>query len=265
MFPAMFRQLPAVILLTIAPALAPALAQTVTWSGPGTDGTAAPQAAAAPENRVPDASVPGATLTIRGEGEVSARPDIVTISVGVETGAPTADQAMRLNAARMREILDLLRARGVGPGDIQTAQFSLQPIWENRAKPYDKPLSITGFNAVNTVRVTLRRMDMLGTVLDGLSQSGANRIRNMRFDIADARALRDEARRRAVRDAMRKARLYARAAGRRLGPILSLSEPGAGRDGAIGLAMSARASGAPPIAEGRIALRAAVIMRFALQ
>ena len=272
MLHAMFRQLPAVILLTVIPALAPA--QTVTWmglaaqteAGSGTVRNDAPPAATtAPAGDVAVPPARAATLAVQGTGVVSAAPDIVTITVGVEVGAPTADQAMRRNADRMRAIMDLLKARKVAPGDIQTSQFSLQPIWENRAKPYDKPLSIIGFNAINTVRVTLRRIDMLGAVLDGLSQSGANRIQNVRFDIADARPLRDEARRRAVRDAMRKARLYADAAGRRLGPILSISEPGTTSGGTVELAMAARAPGAIPIAEGRVALRARVIMRFALQ
>jgi uncharacterized protein len=206
-----------------------------------------------------------AVLTMRGAGHVAVPPDTASVSVGVEVKAPTADRALRLNSARMAEILSLLQDRGVKKNDIQTSQFALHPQWSDQSSSYNKPLVITGFVVTNVVDVRVRDLDRLGVVLDSLTKAGANRIQAVRFAITDPGPHLDQARNLAVAEARRKAVLVAKAAGVTLGRILSIDETGGAAPRPNMRAAAAFASDAVPIAEGELTLSAEVTIRFAIK
>ena len=212
---------------------------------------------------LPVAAAAEPVITVTGQGEVTAAPDIATVSVGVEVSAPRADEALALNAARMAEIFAAIAAAGIDRKDVQTSQISLNPQWDSQTKSYDEPLRITGFLATNIVSVRLRDIGRLGTVLDSLTATGANRIQGIGFGLADPRPQIDQARELAVQDALRKASLYAAAAGLRLGPILSIDE-GGGTAPPPAYRMEAMLE-ATPVAEGEVSYSAAVTMRFRLE
>lgn len=204
-----------------------------------------------------------AVLTVRAEASVPASPDMAFISVGVEVNAATAGGALSLNSTRMAKVLALLKSRGIAAKDIQTSQFSLRPVWNNRPTSYDKPLKINGFQVTNEVQVRLKNLALLGPVLDALIKSGANRIQGVRFGVSNPGPFLDKARIKAVIKATHKARIYARAAGLSLGPVLSISE--AGQPRVMGGPTLRALASAVPVAEGEIAMRAEITMRFSLK
>lgn len=204
-----------------------------------------------------------AVLTVSGSGYVAVAPDMATISVGVEVEAPTADRALKLNNARMQAVMKTLTEAGIAKKDVQTSQFSVHPQWTSRASSsQQQPPKISGFVATNIVSVKVKELNRLGQVLDALTKSGANRIQGVQFAVNDPKPHKDEARKRAVHEAMRKADLYASAAGGTLGAILSLNEGGASQPV---FRMEARAmADSVPIAEGELVIQADVTMQFAL-
>ena len=207
-------------------------------------------------------TAPG-VLTVSGQGRVSVPPDMVTITVGVETEAETADRALAANSAAMSQVFALLEAQGIAPADMQTSQFSVNPIWDNSRASVDRPLAVRGFVVANLLSVTLRDLSRLGAVLDALIGSGANRVQGVRFGVNDAGPHLDRARERAVVEAMRKARLYAGAAGVTLGALLALEESPARRPAPFALEARAMADSVP-VAEGELTISAEVTLRYAI-
>jgi uncharacterized protein YggE len=88
----------------------------------------------------------------------------------------------------------------------------------------DQPPKLIGYTASYTLTLTVRDLDKLGTVLDRAVDCGANRDVSIRFGVADADKLLDQARARAVAEARKKARLYVQGAGAVLGQVQSISE-----------------------------------------
>ena len=78
------------------------------------------------------------------------------------------------------------------------------------------------------MHIQIRDTGKLGAILDKVVSLGANTIDGIAFDVAEPDKLRDEARKRAVQNAIATAKVYAEAAGVTLGPILSISEDGSG-------------------------------------
>ncbi len=203
-------------------------------------------------------------LTMSGRGTVSVVPDQAQISVGVEVQAPTADRALRLNTARMKEMFSLLASNGIDRAEIQIKQFALHPQWREAKSSVSLPLVITGYAVSNIVSVRVGQLERLGLVLDSLTKAGANRIQAITFGVAEPAPHLDAARRLAVADARRKAALVAKAAGVSLGPILSIEEPGSGGAPTF-REKAAFAPDSVPIAEGTFSLGAEITIRWAIE
>lgn len=164
------------------------------------------------------------SISMTGIGEVTAKPDIAHISLGVVSEAKTAGAALSKNSSAMRKVIDELKAAGLAGKDIQTSGFSVQPQYFYDKKNRRRPREIIGYSVSNRVTATVRDLTRLGTVMDRIVQVGANQMNNIRFAIADPKPLFDEARKRAMEDAIGKASLYTLAAGVKLGAITQIAE-----------------------------------------
>jgi uncharacterized protein YggE len=145
------------------------------------------------------------------------------ITLGVASRAATAREALSRNNSAMAEVIDDLKQSGIDEKDIQTSNFAVNPVYV-----YDQnnqqPPKITGYEASNQVTVTIRKLADLGLILDRAVSKGSNQIYGIAFSVAEPEPLQDQARRLAVADAARKAKLYAEAAGVTLGNITTISE-----------------------------------------
>lgn len=211
----------------------------------------------------PAAEIAGARLTVTGEGLVDSAPDMATITLGVSNEARTAAEAMSATSSAVATVLDQLAEDGLEGRDMQTRDLSLSPVWSNRASSTPEPPEVVGFRASNTVSIRVRELGALGGILDRTIQSGANTFHGLSFGLQDPVPAMDEARRAAVADALRKAELFAEAAGVTLGEIVELTEAGVA-SGPIPMARMSVAAEAMPIAEGEVTTAATVSIVFAI-
>jgi uncharacterized protein YggE len=214
-------------------------------------------------------------ILVQGTGEVRVKPDIARISVGVQTEAVDPTEAARQNAERTDRVIRALRAAGIAERDIQTQNYAIYPRYDNRPRPtegggggtsYEQVL--VGYQVSNTVSVTVRKIDNAGKALDAAVKAGANVAGGISFDVDDPSPAKDEALRKAVADALRKARVVADAAKAgavRLVAVVegSVNVPRPFLDVGAGMkAMSAEAV-STPISPGEQAITAVVTVRFA--
>jgi uncharacterized protein len=166
--------------------------------------------------------MPVRKVTVSAVGTVETSPDQVAISAGVVSDGATAMQALKDNSDKMTKMVAEMKAEGIAAKDLQTANFSVRPIYVT-PKGEDTPV-LKGYRVENTVHMTLHDIAKLGTVLDRLVALGANEIDSIDFGLADPSSAEDEARKQAMQKAKAKAELYAEAAGAELGPVISISE-----------------------------------------
>lgn len=207
-------------------------------------------------------------ITIQGFGSISAVPDKATLSGGVTTDAETAADALASNSAALNAVLAALKDAGVEAKDIQTSNFSVQPRYGDYSKSAPSGLpKIEGYQVSNTVSVRVNDLERLGPLLDTMVTSGANTINGISFEVTGSNEKRDAAREAAVADARRKAELFAKASGVKLGRVMSMSESGDGgpqpRYRMAAMAMEAAAAPAPVMA-GEETLYASVTIVYEL-
>ncbi len=184
------------------------------------------------------------TVSVSASGSVMAEPDQALISTGVQTEGDTARDALSRNNAAMSKLIEGLKALAIDAKDIQTAGLNVNPRYSN---PRDgRPPAINGYQANNQVRILVRDLKRLGEILDQSITLGANQMGGIGFDVSKAETLKDEARKVAVANALRRATLYATAAGARVGPVITISE-------------DVRLSGPRPLSVGRAAMAAEAV------
>ena len=167
----------------------------------------------------------GTLLSVSSSAEAKRIPDVATISTGVTTQAADANAAMRANAVQMDKVMAAIRAAGIAERDIQTSGISLNPQYRYVE---NTPPTITGYQASNTVSVTVRDLPKLGKVLDTLVEQGANQINGPTFEVDKPDEAYDEARIGALRKAQLRAKTYADALGLKVRRIVSISEGSGG-------------------------------------
>lgn len=202
-------------------------------------------------------------LTITGKASVTREPDVASFTAGVTTVAPTAEQALRENAATMQKLVAAARRQGIAESDIRTSEISISPVFE--VETYDsysqgwkdataaaaegadaaaeaaaeavelavaeaaspsKPKTprITGYQANNAVSIRQRKLDDFGGTIDALVAAGANNVAGPSFRLEDSTEAENEARTKAIADARSRAELYAAAAGMTVRRIIMIDE-----------------------------------------
>lgn len=207
---------------------------------------------------------PLASITVMGSATVAAPPDTAEITTGVVTQARSADQALTANSAAMDTMLKALGGLGIAQKDIQTIGVTVTPQRREGRSDGQRP-EILGYEVTNQVRVKVRDLSSLGRVLDEQVKQGANVVSGVRFGVQDPTRLLDDARTKAMADALRKAELYAKAAGVKLGRPLVVEEMGPGwpRPGMAVHTMMATTG--VPIATGEEEFQATISVTYAIQ
>ena len=189
-----------------------------------------------------------ATITVTGEGEVSAVPDIAELSVTVMAQAKEVKTAQDQAAKKANAVIDYLKKAGIADRDLKSSYY-LNPQYSSSATvcpeyypavgapeiaiypgrpcmPIPGPQTITGYEVRQTITLTARDLDKVGEIVAGVGRLGAGEINGPYFRIEDEDDLRFEARAEAIADAKAKAKKLAGDLDVRLVRVVSFYENG---------------------------------------
>ena len=165
-------------------------------------------------------------MRIVGRATVEVVPDFVMVRVGVSSKAPSPTAALDQNSAVARKIIDFAKTFGVEPRDVQTDAVTLVPATKSVREPNGNfRQEPDGYTASNTVQVRLSDLARLGMFMRQVLDQGATNINGVQFGISAPEKATDEARQKAVEDAVRQAQLLAQAAKVKLGKIQGIVHP----------------------------------------
>jgi uncharacterized protein len=189
------------------------------------------------------------SISIRGEGEVFAKPDIGSFSFSVMAEGKDATEAQTKSAESINAIVAFLKEAGVEEKDIKTENYYLNPKYRyttcvngveaaasaessvvkgsaasgsfmpdtavsyEYGRTYCPPLAnpvIDGYEISQTVLVKVRDLTKSGDLITGVGSKGATNMSNLQFTIDDESALKAEARALAIADAKTQAEKLAK-------------------------------------------------------
>ena len=169
---------------------------------------------------------PTNTISVSAEGKVTATPDLATVSIGVLSQGTTAVDVKNQNNDKVNKVIAYIKQQGIADKDITTSQFSFYPQQDyNNGTP-----KITGYQGNQSVTVKVHGVDkdqtVLGKILDGAVNNGANEINGVSLSVENPDVLQQQAQEVAIANAKVKAQALAKAAGLTLGKVVSVSETG---------------------------------------
>ncbi|MES2462854.1 MAG: SIMPL domain-containing protein [Armatimonadota bacterium] len=211
-------------------------------------------------------------IVVSGTGEVQVKPDIARISLGVQNQGREASGVTQENAQKTDALIKAVKAAGVADKDIQTSGYSIYPQYEQNQLGGFSPSTgmprepkIVGYQASNMVTVTVRKVGDTGRIIDAAIKAGGNTSNGITFDVADKASSGDAALQKAVADAVRKAKVIAKAAGAANLFLVGIQEGGYTPPRPMyGQAMMARGAdvASTPVQPGEQSVTANVAVRF---
>jgi uncharacterized protein YggE len=208
------------------------------------------------------------TLTVQGQGKVSAIPDIATLSVEVSQEGSDLDPVLVQVRKQMEKIIAAVKGQGIDDKDTRTDSFQVRPRTE-----FDKKSNLrrTGYVVTNRISVKVRDLKKTGKVLTAVINAGATTVNGPNFEIDRPEVIERQALAEATRDAKARAQAVAEAAGVHLGDIISINPQGVSWPSLPrpymmrAMAASAAAQSEEPLAAGEQTLSATVTVMYAIQ
>ena len=166
-------------------------------------------------------TTPEHTISVSGIGRVTTTPDVADVRVGVTLTRTKVRDAQSAAATAMAGVIAALKKTGIADKDIQTTSLSLQPVYDysNGNAP-----RLTGYQIVNAVQATVRRLDTISDVIDGALAAGATTLDGITFRVDDPSAAEAQAREAAMKNARARADALAKAASVSITGVSSISE-----------------------------------------
>ncbi len=199
-----------------------------------------------------------------GDATIQTKPDRVQISIGVSTQGATAEAAAAQNASQTSAVLASLKGIVEGRGESKTTGYSVTPQY---AYAPNQPPRIKGYEASNTVQVTLDDLSQTGKLLDTATGAGANNVSSISFMLRDNSAVYARALAEAATKARANAEAIAKALGIRVIGVLSAEPQQITPVRPIPMAQMAmaREKTETPVEAGNLDIHASVIVTLEVQ
>lgn len=202
-------------------------------------------------------------VTVQGEGVIKVKPDMATITIGVNNEGNDAKEVKKENDKATDAVIKYLKKAGIDAKDHQTER-----VYLNRNYDYDKKKYY--YKASQTISVKLKDLSKYDDLITGLTEAGVNNIQGVNFESSEQKKYEVQARIEAMLDAKKKAEDYASAIGQSIGAAMMINESGSSYTPPVRMAMAMSAEmdtmgSRETLAVGEIEVRAKVTVGFALK
>ncbi|MEZ4874778.1 MAG: SIMPL domain-containing protein [Flavobacteriaceae bacterium] len=160
---------------------------------------------------------PKPSVDVTGEGTVRVVPDQVTITARVEYTGNNPKEVKQLNDQTINEVFRFLKKEGIEDKYVRTEYMNLNKNYDYNSKKYN-------YAANQTISILLKDLSQYEAVMNGLLETGINRIDGIAFSSSKIESLKSEARIKAIQNAKMKAEEYVSVLGQSIGKALLISE-----------------------------------------
>jgi hypothetical protein len=211
----------------------------------------------APSASVSLSTIEPAILT-SGDATVSKKPDLATVSAGIESQQSTASGAQADLAAKAGKLIARIKALGVADKDLGTTGYWIGPVYSNNSQ------TVTGYRAAEALQIQWHNVDTVGKTLDAIVQEGGATQITVNFSLADPKAAQAEARTLAIGEARSKAQAMASAAGVKVGQVIRVSDLSTVSRYPISYGAAAGAPAPTQVPVGQVDVQVSVEVDFAI-
>ena len=143
-------------------------------------------------------------IVVSGFSEMFLTPDQATVTVGVETSGNELAQIQSQNAQTMQNVINTLTQNGINSNNIKTTCFN---VFETHTTQNNT--SNSNITVLNCVKFKTSNISDLSSLIEKLTQAGANRFDGITFELSKSSQAYAQALQQAVNNAHQKAQVIA--------------------------------------------------------
>ena len=161
------------------------------------------------------------TITVKGTGYVSARPDYIILSLNIETLSKTYDRAMSEAAERIERLQGAAVCVGYRKEDLKTTSFDVQTRYENVKDRYKR--EFVGYACSYRLKLAFDfDSKQLAKVISAIADCGAQPELSIAFTVKNPARVSEELLINATENARAKVEILCKASGSTLGQLLNI-------------------------------------------
>lgn len=220
-----------------------------------------------------DDTYPSNVISVTGEGEAVAVPDVAEFSFSVNEKGASVEVAQTAATAKMNAAIDFLKNSGVEEKDIKTTGYNAYPQYEYTTctgMVCVNEQRLIGYEVSQTISVTVRDTAKAGELLSGVGKAGISNVSGLSFKVDDPEKFKKEARLMAIQKAKEQAEVLAEGLDVKLKGVVSFSEDSSpynayGMGGDVRMEMSAKSAAAPQLPAGEEKVTSRVYVTYEIR
>lgn len=167
----------------------------------------------------------GKTIRVTGTGNVTIKPDIAIINLHFDNILPTYELALKSSADDVSVVKDAIAEAGVDRDSLKTTSFDIDTHYHSVKDERGNYKSVfDGYKYSQSLRFQFNVDNkLLGSILFQLSKLNINVEFNLRYGIKDTESAKNLLISNAIKDAMKKASIIAKAANVELDEIIDIN------------------------------------------
>ena len=164
------------------------------------------------------------TITVKGTGNVSARPDYIVLSLNIEAISETYDRAMTEASERIKKLQDAAVFVGYEKSDLKTTSFNVQTRYENvKDRQGNYKREFAGYACSYHLKLAFDfDSKQLAKVISAIANCGAQPEISIAFTVKNPERISEELLISATENAKTKAEILCKASGNALGQLLNI-------------------------------------------
>lgn len=165
------------------------------------------------------------TITVKGIGKASAKPDYVVLSMTLESKHQDYDKAMSMAADHIHRLNETLCSIGFEKGSVKTSNFNVRTNYDHakdRSGNYKKVFR--GYIVIHYLKLAFDfDINRLSQALSAIAGCLSHPQLSISFTVKDAAAINEEMLRSAAVNAKRKAEILCAASGVAMGDLVAIN------------------------------------------
>ena len=163
-------------------------------------------------------------ITVKGTGNVKVKPDLIVITMSLESIHLDYNRTMKLAAEAVEGLLKAIQSLGFVKTDLKTTNFNISTHYESyRDNDNNYKSKFDGYLCEQGLKLEFDfDTEMLSKVLTTISKANIEPRLNIQFSVKDKDAVSEELLVSATENAKRKAEILAKASGVILGDLISI-------------------------------------------
>lgn len=116
-------------------------------------------------------------IKVTGEGEIAVQPDSASVNLGVITEDKELIAAQQQNSKLTTNVINSLLSLSINQTDIQTFDYRIESDYDY----IEGKQVFRGYKVTHILKVKIKELSKIGTVVDQAVQNGVNYVSNVEF------------------------------------------------------------------------------------